>query len=182
MRVKSQKIKGLIFASVVILCCFCAEKPRESLVKEVIKEKRVEVEVEKKVYVEVEPKKHYDVTNEEREMIARLLFREVGLSSQKCQRMIVSVIFNRYDASAGKKSLSEIVYETNQFTPAPLLYRTTPKEENYKAVDYVIKNGSVLPHYVRYFRADYHFNWRGYKGYTNIDGTYFGYLTKDKNN
>ena len=114
-------------------------------------------------------------------MIARLLYREAGAASLECQKMVVSVIFNRYDAAGEGTSLSDIVYAKGQFTPASLLYRTTPTEQNYEAVDYVVKNGSVLPPYVRFFRADYHFNWSGYVGYTSLDGTYFGYLTRDKN-
>ena len=139
-----------------------------------------EKEVEKEIYIEVEPKNHYSVSSVDREMIARLLYREAGATSLECQKMVVSVIFNRYDADE-EATLYDIVYEKGQFSPASLIYRTTPTEENYEAVDYVIKNGSVLPSYVKYFRADYHFNWEGYYGYTSIDGVYFGYLDRDKN-
>ena len=42
--------------------------------------------------------------------------------------------------------------------------------------DYVIQNGSTLPFYVRYFRADKDHSWTGYKNYTVIDNVYFGYF------
>lgn len=172
---------GIIF----VLLFYIDRTERYPLVKEVTTEKEIIVEVEKEVvsevYIEVEPKNHYNITNVEREMIARLLNREAGAASLECQKMVVSVIFNRYDAATEGTTLHDIVYATGQFTPAPVLYRTTPTEQNYEAVDYVVKNGSVLPPYVKYFRAGHHFNWSGYVGYTSLDGTYFGYMAKDKN-
>lgn len=182
------------FKKLIIVICILAifsgllyldRQLRRPEIKEVTKEKEVIVEVEKEVvsevYVEVEPINHYNVTSIEREMIARLLYREGGSTSFECQKMIVSVIFNRYDAAPEGTTLEDIVYAKNQFTPAAILYRTTPTEQNYEVVDYIIKNGSILPSYVKYFRASYHFNWNGYVGYTSLDNVYFGYVTKDKN-
>lgn len=187
MKVKKLKrvIAFLCIGITIIALIYVDRMERYPQIKEVTTEKEVIVEVEKEVvsevYIEVEPKNHYNITNVEREMIARLLNREAGAASLECQKMVVSVIFNRYDAAGEGTSLSDIVYAKGQFTPASLLYRTTPTEQNYEAVDYVVKNGSVLPPYVRFFRANYHFNWSGYVGYTSLDGTYFGYLTRDKN-
>ena len=146
-------------------------------------EKKTIVEVEKvvttEVYVETEPTPYYKITNVEREMLARILYREAGSASLECQKMIISVIFNRYDAANGEKTLEEIIYQKGQFQPAHLISSTTPTELNYQAVDEVVMNGVTIPYYVKYFRADYHFNWDGYIGYTNLDGTYFGYMSKD---
>ena len=171
---KVKKLKGIIaflcIGIVLVVLLYVDRLERYPQVKEVTTEKEVIVEVEKEVVSEVYI-----------EMIARLLYREAGAASLECQKMVVSVIFNRYDAAEEGTTLSDIVYAKGQFTPASLLYRTTPTEQNYEAVDYVVKNGSVLPPYVRFFRADYHFNWSGYVGYTSLDGTYFGYLTRDKN-
>lgn len=186
---KVKKLKGIIaflcIGIVLVVLLYVDRLERYPQVKEITTEKEVIVEVEKEVvsevYIEVEPKNHYNITSVEREMIARLLYREAGAASLECQKMVVSVIFNRYDAAEEGTTLSDIVYAKGQFTPASILYRTTPTEQNYEAVDYVVKNGSVLPPYVRFFRADYHFNWSGYVGYTSLDGTYFGYLAKDKN-
>lgn len=187
MKVKKLRriIVFLCLGIILVVLLYVDKAERYPIIKEVTTEKEVIVEVEKEVvsevYIEVEPKNHYNITSVEREMIARLLNREAGAASLECQKMVVSVIFNRYDAAPEGTTLSDIVYAKGQFTPASILYRTTPTEQNYEAVDYVVKNGSVLPSYVRFFRADYHFNWSGYVGYTSLDGTYFGYLEKDKN-
>lgn len=187
MKVKKRRCRNFFiwFFSIIFIFLLYSENVEPQVqIQEVIVEKEIvietEKEVEKEVYVEVEPENHYSVSSVEREMVARLLYREAGATSLECQKMVVSVIFNRYDAQNGEATLSDIINEKGQFSPASILYRTTPTEENYEAVDYVIKNGSVLPSYVRFFRAGYHFNWEGYHGYTSIDNVYFGYLERDK--
>ena len=122
----------------------------------------------------------YEITSVEREMLARLVYREANTESIDCQMAIVSVVFNRLASGYWGDTLEEVVYAKNQFAPTNLLYCTTPTETNYEAVDYVLENGVTIDKYVLYFRANYHFDWNGYQPYINIDHTYFGYMTKDK--
>ena len=119
----------------------------------------------------------YDITSVEREMIARLVYREANTESIECQKAIISVIINRWQSGLWGDTLEEVVYAKNQF--ASLLYCTTPTEINYEAVDDVIENGITIPEYIFYFRADYHFKWDGYKAYKKIDNTCLGYMEKD---
>ena len=142
----------------------------------------VYIETIKEVIIEVEkePTYAYNITSEEREMLARLVYREANVENLECQKAVVSVIINRWQNGYWGDTLEDVVYAKNQFTPADLLYKTTPNERNYEAVDWVLKNGTTLPEYVLYFRANYHFNWQGYKPYTQISTTFFGYLEKDK--
>lgn len=121
----------------------------------------------------------YDITSVEREMLARLVYREANTESIECQKAIISVIINRWQSGLWGDTLEEVVYAKNQFAPASLLYCTTPTETNYEAVDEVIENGITIPEYIFYFRADYHFKWDGYKAYKKIDNTCFGYMEKD---
>ena len=139
-------------------------------------------EVEKTVVVEVakEPTYVYNITSSEREMLARLVYREANTESIECQMAIVSVVINRWENGRWGHTLGEVVYAPHQFTPSDLLYKTTPTEQNYAAVDSVLQNGCTLPSYVLYFRADYDFDWDGYKPYVKIDSVCFGYLLKDK--
>lgn len=183
---KQKRISFFCFGIILILLFYISYLKENPEIKEVVVEREVITEVEKEiiseVYIEVEPEYYYNITSEEREMIARILYCEGNTCNLECQKMIVSVIFNRYEASNRQTSIKNIIYAKNQFTPVNKLNNTTPTEENYKAVDYIIKNGSILPSYVKYFRADYHFNWSGYIGYTSEDNVYFGYLEKDKIN
>ena len=141
------------------------------------------VEVEKEIIVEVlkEPTYTYNITSAEREMLARLVYREANIESLECQMAVVSVVINRWQDGRWGDTLEDVIYSPHQFTPANVLYKTTPTELNYTAVDLVLQNGCTLPPYCMYFRADHHFNWEGYKPYTQIDYTCFGYFVADKN-
>jgi hypothetical protein len=139
------------------------------------------VEVEKVIEVEVEPQYTYNITSAEREMLARLVYREANVESLECQKAVVSVVINRLHSGYWGDTLKKVIYAPNQFSPANLIKETTPTEKNYQAVDEVLKNGVTLPPYVLYFRANYHFDWSGYKPYAQIDKTFFGYMEKDKN-
>lgn len=127
---------------------------------------------------------YYTITEEERELLARLCFLESSICSSECQRAVVSVVFNRLESGKWKIdmnndgiiSLYDIIYYPNAFSPADKIDSTTADEASYEAVDYVIQNGPTVPTYVRYFRTKYHFNWDGYKGYCVMDNVYFGYM------
>ena len=131
------------------------------------------------VLVEVEPQFAYNVTSVEREMLARLVFREANTESIECQQAVASVVINRWLSGMWGDTLEEVIYSPQQFSPASLIYCTTPTEINYEAVDYVLENGVTIPEYVMYFRLDYHFSWHGYHAYKKIDHTCFGYMEKD---
>ena len=141
-------------------------------------------EVEKEVIVEVvkEPTYAYNITSREREMLARLVYREANTESLECQMAVVSVIINRWQDGRWGDTIEDVIYSPHQFTPANLIYKTTPTELNYTAVDLVLQNGCTLPPYVMFFRTDHHFDGNGYKPYTQSDTTCFGYFVADKDN
>ena len=125
------------------------------------------------------------ITEDEREMLARLVYLEAGSCSLDCQIAIASVIFNRLDSGCwnvdvnydGYITLFDIVYFPTAFEPAPNIIYTTPSQESYEAVDYVVQNGPVFPTEVRYFRINYDFDWDNYVNYCVMENVYFGYLT-----
>ena len=170
------KIIASLVGIILLLILFIVIIPPQVEIKE--------VEIEKEVIVEVvkEPTYAYNITSAEREMLARLVYREANIESLECQMAVVSVVINRWQDGRWGDTLEDVIYSPYQFTPANLLYKTTPTELNYTAVDLVLQNGCTLPQYCMYFRADYHFDWDGYKPYTQIDCTCFGYFVTDKNN
>lgn len=165
-----------LISIIILLCIIIAIIPKEAETVEIIKE------VEKKVIVEVEkqPTYVYNITSMEREMLARLVYREANTESLECQMAIVSVVINRWQDGRWGNTLEDAIYSPYQFTPANLLYKTTPTELNYTAVDLVLQNGCTLPPHCMYFRTDHHFDWEGYKPYTQIDYTCFGYFVADR--
>lgn len=102
--------------------------------------------------IKEEDEYYYYVTEEERETLARLVHQEGNNQSEKCQRAIVSVVFNRLDNEHfDEDTLLDIIYAPQQFSVIPLLPNTTPNQTNYDAVDYVLKNGPTVPYYVCFF-------------------------------
>lgn len=170
------KVIASLVGIILLLILFIIIRPPKVGIKK--------VEVEKEVIVEVvkEPTYAHNITSAEREMLARLVYREANIESLECQMAVVSVVINRWKDGRWGDTLEDVIYSPYQFTPANLIYKTTPTELNYTAVDLVLKNGCTLPPYCMYFRADYHFDWDGYKPYTQIDCTCFGYFVTDKNN
>ena len=128
---------------------------------------------------------YINITNDERELLARLVFLEAGICSDECKRNIVSVVFNRLYSghwnidmnNDDKITLYDIIYFPTAFSPAKFIPYVVPTQECYDAVDYVTMNGLTLPEFVRYFRIDYDFEWENYCNYICIDNTYFGYLS-----
>lgn len=123
-------------------------------------------------------KAYYQVSEEERELLARLVHCEASICSNECKYDVISVVFNRLEAGKWGDTLEDVIYYKNAFTPATSgkLEQTTPTKADYAAVDYVLENGPTVPTYVRYFRTDYDFSWEGYQNYKVVDNVYFGYF------
>ena len=122
------------------------------------------------------PKMVYELSAEDRELVTKLLYCEGRGESIECQRAIVSVIINRWQSGKWGSSISDVVYAKGQFEPVSTgaVSKAKPSQTQYDVVDYILRNGTTLPSWVMYFRASYHFNWKGYSQYCNIDNTYFG--------
>ena len=164
---------------ICLLILYIVIIPAQVEIKEIDKE--IIVEMEKEVFVEVvkEPTYTYNITSTEREMLARLVYREANTESLECQMGVASVVINRWKDGRWGDTIEDVIYSPHQFTPANLIYETTPTEINYTAVDLVLQNGCTLSPYVMFFRTEYHFDWEGYKPYTQIDYTCFGYFEGD---
>ena len=176
---KFYSILSILIAIILLLSIWVTTLLKNPKIETKFIEVQKEIIVEKEVLIEVEPTHAYNITSEEREMLARLLYLEANTESMECQQAIVSVVLNRLDSGYWGNSLKKVIYAQGQFSPAKYIHKTTPTENNYQAVDYVLKNGATIPKYVLYFRADYHFNWRNYCQYRKIDDVCFGYLERD---
>lgn len=173
------KVITSLVGIILLLILYIVIIPPQVEIKEI--EKEIVVEVEKEVMVEVvkEPTYAYNITSTEREMLARLVYREANTESLECQMAVISVVINRWQDGRWGNTIADVIYSPYQFTPSTLIYKTTPTELNYTAVDLVLQNGCTLSPYVMYFRTDHHFDWDGYRPYTQIDYTCFGYFEGD---
>ena len=140
----------------------------------------------------------YVVTDQEYNWLVRLVFLEAGYCSLETKISIISLVFNRLESGIWGDSLEEVLFYPNQFRKKKTLdkcipyslpknpyYAQTKKfinawDECFRAVDYVLEWGSILPSYVMFYRTDYHFKWKGYAKYTVLDNLYFGYVIAHK--
>ena len=140
----------------------------------------------------------YTVTDQEYEWLVRLLFLEAGYCSLETKISIASLVFNRLKSNIWGDTLEQVLFAPNQFRTRKTIERCIPYtlkkypyyektskfirawDECYQALDYVLEWGSILPDYVMFYRTNYHFRWRGYRGYTVIENVYFGYLETHK--
>lgn len=194
---------GILFSILLGRIIYLENAPIVQIKKEyvyypVLFERITEVEVEKTVCVEVIntiyikngklvgnftqamiENKILNITAEERDLLARALYLEAGAQSIECQKKVASAIINYWLGFNGKKTLKQVIYSGNYLSVADSITKTVPKQTQYDVIDYLIENGSVLPEYVKYFRNQYHHNWKNYVGYCDIENIYFGYLLRD---
>lgn len=167
---------------IILLVVFVVSLLMNPNVETQIVEDPKEVIVETEIVVEVDPQYIYNVAPEERELIARIVYREANTESLKCQKAVASVIINRWQNGTWGDNIEDVIYSPGQFSTASLVDTTTPTNENYEAVDHVLRYGCTIPSYVMYFRADHGFSktWDHYKEYKRMGNTYFGYFKKDR--
>ena len=118
----------------------------------------------------------YTITDEERIMLAKLVYLEAGDCGHECQRAVVSVVLNRLESGYWGESVEEVIYFPNAFSPTDMMKGCIPIQESYEVVDYVLKNGPTIPKEVRYFRDDFDHRWDGYTHYATYDNIYFGFF------
>ena len=120
------------------------------------------------------------IEENERDLLAKLVYLEAGTCGQDCQCAIVSVVLNQLESGYWGDSIEEVIYEGGNYSVAHLLEECVrPPRDCYDAVDYVLAHGRTLPAEVRYFRANYDHSWEGYENYAVYDNVYFGYFTND---
>lgn len=96
--------------------------------------------------VEMFEKPAYEITADERYLIARVVKCESGNKPLETQMQVASSILNRTEDERFPNTIKEVIYSQNQYTPTMLpswWNKWQPDENSYKAVDEVIKNGSV---------------------------------------
>lgn len=148
---------------------------------DVMEEIKETQEIEETSVVEVTKDPYVKLTEDEINDLATLVYLEAGGESYECQKAVASVVVNRVTTSG--KTLNEIMYEKNQFTPSNLIKCTEPTESTLNAVIEVCENGPSIPEYVTYFRADHYHDFSKYMvDYMCIDNTYFSYDVNLKSN
>ena len=104
-----------------------------------------------------EHKPAYSYTEEELDILSRLIYAEGGSESYDTQLKIGSVVLNRLDDPNFPNSIKEVIYEPNQFSVTTLridevIMIDLPASEQSKKVAWEVLNyGSILPKEVQVF-------------------------------
>lgn len=168
--------RGLI--TCVIICVLCALISIASVVLIYVKPHEVKVNVEQPSYVSDEvflaldaekiieepivveeeemPLKtnrysELEITEEDRELLARIVYLEARGQSFSGQRAVAEVVLNRVLDSRFPDTVYEVLYAPGQFTPAKSIASTTPTETQYEVVDCVIDETPITTENTIYF-------------------------------
>lgn len=100
---------------------------------------------------EPEPEPLYEeITAEERELLARVVYAESNTEPIEGQIAVAQVVLNRVRSESFPDTVSEVIYQERQFSTAPILGSVVPNEANYEAVDAAFET-EVVPYEVLYF-------------------------------
>lgn len=107
------------------------------------------------IEAEKERESRYDaLTENERELIARVVYLEARGEPEKGQQAVAEVILNRVAAENFPSSVESVVYQEGQFAAAEDIEKATPGEKQYAAVEAAMYGEPVLPMDVVYFSRE----------------------------
>ena len=149
-------------------------------------EESTETEDPEDTEVEKEPVPFYSYTEEELDLLARLIYSEGGIESYQTQLMIGSVVMNRVMSEDPwfPDTIREVIYQKNQFSVTFVLKDGIPMidhpadEEAKRAAYEVLTYGSVLPPDVQvFFHKSITTGWVATREpYGTFDHTTFAYI------
>lgn len=115
------------------------------------------------------------ITEDDREILARIVWLEARGQSFLGQKAVVEVVLNRVLSSEFPNTIYEVIYQKNQFSPAQYIETTTPTQIQYDVVDEVLTEiYPVLNKNVLFFSTKQYNDLL----YEQIGDHYFCYSTK----
>lgn len=117
-----------------------------------------------------------ELTREDRELLARMVWVEARGETDKGQQAVVEVVLNRLWAEDYSDNLRDIIYSSNQFRSTQWLDEAEPTQTQYEAVDAALNGPYILPIDVVHF-ATYPVN---DQVWGTIGGHVFCYRWKEK--
>ena len=131
-----------------------------------------------------EHKPVYNYTEEELDLLARLIYSEGGIESYDTQLKIGSVVMNRVDDPYFPNTIREVIYQKNQFSvtftklDGVIMIDRPADDEAKKAALEILTYGSVLPPKVQvFYEKSITTGWvASREPYGTFDSTTFAYI------
>ena len=93
-----------------------------------------------------------DLSEDEKYLLAQILYCEARGESDTGQQAVVEVIFNRYYASFFPNTIYEILSQRNQFESWKKHFKVSPTEKEFNNIDKVLNGETyILPYETLYF-------------------------------
>ena len=92
-----------------------------------------------------------ELTAEERQLLARVVWVEARGESAEGQQAVAEVVLNRMAAAGFPDTLSGVIYAEGQFRSVPYLEDAEPYQAQYDAIEAALYGPNVLPTDVFYF-------------------------------
>lgn len=86
-----------------------------------------------------------ELSREERELLARMVWVEARGENDKGQQAVAEVVLNRLVAEDYSDNLRDIIYSNNQFRSTQWLDEAEPTQTQYEAVDAALNGPYILP-------------------------------------
>lgn len=112
------------------------------------------------IYVEEKPDKEetrypgIELTAEERNLLARVVWVEARGESFEGQQAVAEVVFNRMMSEDFPDTLHDVIYAEGQFRSVPYLEDAEPYQTQYDAIESALYGPYVLPTDVFYFATE----------------------------
>jgi len=127
------------------------------VVKTVYVEVPVQAETEMPVaelnYIKNEPNYIIDVTDEEIELLARVVMSESSICDIDVKYAVATTIVNRVLSDDFPNTVTEVVYQNDAYSTQD---NGEPNEECRKAVEWALTYQEVFPNTMYYFRTDHY--------------------------
>lgn len=130
----------------------------------------------------ITPAPKYNATENELETLVTLAYLEAGGESDSVIRCIVEVVFNRLASGIWGETLTDVIYATGEFDPAPYIsdFETGGNliiedklDEIRDIVWDVYYSGVSIPERVMFFRTDHYHGWEGAVDEFAVGNVYF---------
>lgn len=111
-------------------------------------------------------------TDYEKEIMYRIVYAEAGSSPDLLQQMVTQVILNRWMSSYFPNTIEEVIFQPNQFSPAPWIWSYPIDARVVENVDKVLYEITPCPYNVLFFKTTWcevYFPWDYYTTESGVD-------------